>query len=152
MPRATDQYGTELALRRQLEVRTGRSWDVVGGTGPAWRTAPSHVHAADLIAGQREDHTRFDPAVHDASFDDSSWAPAVAREVGTAIVGLARPAEPPGRGDPAGLGHAPVRRDAFIVVDLGQNINGWVRLTDLGPAGTAGSRWPTARRSTPTAT
>ena len=38
------------------------------------------------------------------------------------------------------------------VVDFGQNSNGWVRLDDLGPAGTELTHRPTASGSTPTAT
>lgn len=55
-------------------------------TGPGWRTAPSHVTAADLIGGQREDRRRLDPAVHDPAFDDAGWRPAVPREAGVAVV------------------------------------------------------------------
>ena len=71
LPRAADQYGTDVALRAQVEVEAGPGlgdapgWRVAAATGPGWRSAPSHVTAADLIAGQREDRRRLDPAVHD---------------------------------------------------------------------------------------
>ena len=56
LPRAADQYGRDVALRAQLEVRTGSGWRVVAGSDPGWRVAPSRITAADLIGGQREDH------------------------------------------------------------------------------------------------
>src|SRR5690349_7511581 len=57
LPRAVDQYGAQLALRAQVEVELedGTGWRVAAATGASWRTAPSHVTGADLIAGQRED-------------------------------------------------------------------------------------------------
>jgi len=143
LPRAADQYGRDLALRAQFEVRTdaggraaadsGPGWQVVAGSGPGWRVASSHIIAADLIGGQREDHRGPRPAVHAVSFDDRSWAGAVARDVDVAIV---RSVAPPVRSIeeirpvavwPAHGGHA-------FVADFGQNFSGWVRLANPGPA------------------
>jgi alpha-L-rhamnosidase len=133
LPRAGDQFGTDLALRAQLEVWDGAGWTIAAGTGAGWRVGPSHITAADLIGGQREDHRRLDPGLHAVGFDASAWPPAVARAVGVAIVAPVAP---------------PVRRVERIrpiavravggghVVDLGQNINGWLRLDDVGPPGT----------------
>ena len=70
LPRAADQYGRDLALRAQLEMRTGPEWRAVVCSGPGWRVAPSRITAADLIGGQREDHRRRDAAVHDPTLDD----------------------------------------------------------------------------------
>ena len=115
LPRAADQYGQDLALRAQLEVRTGPGWQVVARSGPGWRVAPSHITAADLIGGQREDHRRLQARVHDPAWDDTvsddrAWAGAVARDVDVVIV---RPVAPPVRrvgGDPAGGCAAGARR------------------------------------------
>jgi alpha-L-rhamnosidase len=134
LPRAADQYGRDLAMRAQLEVRTGAGWQVVAGSGPGWRVAPSHITAADLIGGQREDHRGPRPAVHELSFDDQSWAGAVAREVDVAIV---RSVAPPVRSieeiRPVTVRRA--RDGHAFVVDFGQNFSGWVRLASPGPAG-----------------
>ena len=91
LPRAADQYGDEVALRAQLEVRTPGGWQVAAASDPGWHVAPSHITAADLIGGQREDHRRLDPAVHDPAiddtvFDDRPWRPAVTRDVAVAVV------------------------------------------------------------------
>lgn len=129
-PRAADQFGTTTALRVQLE--SGAS--TVLTTDASWRTAPSHVLRADLIGGQTEDRLLVDYRIHDAAYDDSAWSAAVRREVDVAVVPSIAP---------------PVRRveeirpvsvtrldDGASIVDLGQNINGWLRLRDLGPEGT----------------
>jgi len=134
LPRAADQYGEDVALRAQLEVQTGRGWQVVAASDPGWRVSPSHITAADLIGGQREDQRLAGPAVHDVSFDDTSWSRAVAREFSVAVV---RSVAPPVRRveqiRPAAVW--PVRGGKAFVVDFGQNFNGWVRLASPGPQG-----------------
>jgi alpha-L-rhamnosidase len=139
LPRAADQYGQDLALRAQLEVRTGSGWQVAAGTGPGWRVAPSHITAADLIGGQREDHRRLQTGVHDTAldetvFDDRAWNRAVARDVDVVIV---RPVAPPVRRvqEIRPVAVRPVRDGHAFVVDFGQNFSGWVRLTSPGPPG-----------------
>ncbi len=150
LPRAAAQFGSDVALRAQLEVRTEvqtgartevrtevrtePGWQVVAASDPSWRAAPSHITAADLIGGQREDRRLADPAVHDVTFDDRSWSPAVARHADVAVV---RPVAPPVRRvqqiQPVAV--RPVRDGKAFVVDFGQNFNGWVRLARAGPAG-----------------
>jgi alpha-L-rhamnosidase len=125
--RSADQYGGDVALRAQLEVRTGTGWQVAAASRPGWRTAPSHITAADLIGGQREDRRRLEAGVHDVSFDDRTWREAVPREADIAIV---RSVAPPVRRveeiRPAAV--RPVRGGDAYVVDFGQNFSGWVRL------------------------
>jgi alpha-L-rhamnosidase len=130
LPRAADQYGHDLALRAQLEVRAGPGWRVAADSGPGWRVAPSRITAADLIGGQREDHRRLEPQVHDASFDDRAWDGAVARDVDAVIV---RSVAPPVRRleEIRPVAVRPVRDGRAFVVDFGQNFSGWVRL--IGP-------------------
>jgi alpha-L-rhamnosidase len=139
LPRAADQYGPDVALRAQLEVRTEAGWRVAAGSGPGWRVAPSHITAADLIGGQREDHrgldrTVHDPAVDDARLDERPWCLAVAHDVDVAIV---RSVAPPVRRvqeiRPVAVRSA--RGGNAFVVDFGQNFSGWVRLARPGPAG-----------------
>jgi len=134
LPRATDQYGRDIALRAQLEVRSERGWQVVAASHPGWRVAPSHIVAADLIAGQREDHRRLEPAVHDASADDRSWRPAVPRDTAVAIVpSVAPPVRRIQEIRPVAV--RPVQDGTAVVADFGQNFSGWVRLSRLGLAG-----------------
>jgi alpha-L-rhamnosidase len=134
LPRAMDQYGRDLALRAQLEVRTEQGWQVAAATDPGWRTAPSHIVAADLIAGQREDHRLREPAGPGAPAGDGSWRPAVTRSVAVAIV---RPVAPPVRRieEIRPVAVRPVRDGTAVVADFGQNFSGWVRLSRPGPAG-----------------
>jgi alpha-L-rhamnosidase len=134
LPRAADQYGAEVALRAQLEVRTGAGWQVVAASGPDWRVARSHITAADLIGGQREDHRLLDPGVHEVSPGDGSWRPAVAADADVDIVrSIAPPVRRVQRIRPAAVW--PVRDGTAFVVDFGQNFSGWLRLERPGPPG-----------------
>jgi alpha-L-rhamnosidase len=133
-PRAADQFGTDVALRAQLEVQTDQGWQVAAATGPDWRAAASHITAADLIGGQREDRRRVSH-LHGASFDDRSWRPAAVRDVDVAVV---RSVAPPARRieEIRPVAVRPVRDGKAFVADFGQNFSGWVRLERLGPTGT----------------
>jgi alpha-L-rhamnosidase len=116
-----DGYGESVAFLGQLHVggdviTTGRAWE--------WSTGP--VVAADLMLGETVDlrrrPDRWNPVrVVDHGLDhlSSSPAPPTRRTEELRPVAVTRP-------------HLDRQ-----VVDLGQNINGWVRLGDLGPAGSA---------------
>jgi alpha-L-rhamnosidase len=116
-----DCYGDTVAFLGQLHV--GHR---VIATGDGWRSATGSIVAADLMSGQIEDRrrspTEWQPAAvvaHDLERLTSSPAPPTRRVETIRPVAVTRP------------------RADVQVVDLGQNINGWVRLDDLGPEGTA---------------
>ena len=125
--RSSDQWGERTAFLAQLRVVYADGSTAVTGTGPSWQSRPSHVLAADLIEGQRTDLRRagrgdwrpVEPVSH--GFDRLVWSPAppVRRAEEIRPVSVTR-----------------VSADRQVV-DLGQNVNGWVRLTglDLDPAG-----------------
>lgn len=124
--RRADGFGERVAALLALEVDGGTAVT----TGPGWRSRPSSITAADLMDGQRTDLR--DPAaaqwsdahpVRGGLFDDRE------RFVLTDAPPVRRVAE-----------LAPVAVDQLpgsTVVDFGQNINGWLRVRDLGPDDTA---------------
>jgi alpha-L-rhamnosidase len=118
---ARNGYGDTLAFLAQLHAG-----DTVVTTGPEWKSASGPILTADLMAGQSEDRRRiaqtWEPVTvgaYDLTRLESSPAPPVRR------VQELRPVTVQQVG--------PDRH----VVDFGQNINGWVRLSGLGPSGTA---------------
>ena len=133
--RAADQWGNRLAVLAQLQLEHDDGSVSVVGTGPGWRSGAGHVVAADLIAGEHWDLGRLPRGWDAPGFDDGGWDDVVVVEHGYA--GLVDSPAPPVRRIEELL---PVSVTTLAggaqVVDLGQNINGWVRLTDLGPAGT----------------
>ena len=117
---ATDGYGSTLGFLGQLHAD-----DTVVVTGADWESATGPLLSADLMAGQREDHRAEARnwkavTVADYGLENLAWSPAppTRRVQELRPVSVTRP--------------VPDRQ----VVDLGQNINGWLRLTDLGPEGT----------------
>jgi alpha-L-rhamnosidase len=121
--REHDSYGSRLALLAQVEVDGA----VVAATDATWTSAAGAIVAADLIDGES-----VDQRVHD---DELAWQPVELIDGDFGAL-CASPAPPVRRVEllrPRSVRElAPGRH----VVDLGQNVNGWVRLADPGPAGT----------------
>jgi alpha-L-rhamnosidase len=133
--RQVDSYGPATGLLAELRVALRDGGTIVAGTGPSWRSAPSHVLAADLIAGEVHDLRRRLPGWSSPGTDRSGWDPV--RVAWHGYEQLCPPAGPPVRRVqelPAVsvTELAPGRH----VADFGQNSNGWIRLRGLGPAGT----------------
>ena len=135
LPRAHGQWGSELGFLAQTRLDFADGLAAVGGSGSAWRSTLSEIETADLIAGQSVDLRRVAAGWSEPGFDDAGWDPvAVARH---GFANLVTSPAPPVRAVQV-LMPASVRRvGGGQVFDLGQNINGWVRLRNLGPAGTA---------------
>ncbi|HEY9375483.1 MAG TPA: family 78 glycoside hydrolase catalytic domain, partial [Jiangellaceae bacterium] len=133
--RAADQWGKRTGLLIQLDLTFADGTHRSVGTGPGWRWATGHVVAADLIAGERWDLRQLPRGWSNSGFDDAGWSPVGVQN--NSYAGLVdSPAPPVRRTDE--LTPISVTRldDTRQIVDLGQNINGWVRLGKLGPAGT----------------
>ena len=99
MLRASDQWGDSTALLAQLHVEHADGSTTVVGTDAAWRWSASHVVAADLIEGQREDRrccVGWDDAF-DADWQPSRSRPRVRRARRLARAAGARGARSSGR-------------------------------------------------------
>ena len=133
--RRVDDYGRTTALLAQLVV-TLKSGDVVSfGTDASWRSRASHILRADLIAGEVHDLRLRVPGWAEPGTDRSSWNAVRVAEYGFREL-CSSPAPPVRRVEQ--LRAVSMREVASRrwVVDFGQNSNGWVRLGNLGPAGT----------------
>jgi alpha-L-rhamnosidase len=133
--RITNAYGDTTAVLAELRIELTTGDVVTLGTDARWRSRPSHVLAADLMAGEVHDLRLRIPGWAEPGTERSSWDPVrVADHPRDVLVSASGP--PVRRVEelaPVSLRElAPGRH----VVDFGQNSNGWVRLTDLGPAGT----------------
>ena len=135
MTRAADQWGSRTALLAQLELLQDDGTTTVIGTEPGWRSGHGHVVAADLIAGERWDLRRLPLGWNEPRFDDTEW-PSCERADPPVAKLVDSPAPPVRRMQeirPVSVTRLDGRRQ---IVDLGQNINGWTRLSRLGPEGT----------------
>jgi alpha-L-rhamnosidase len=116
----TDGFGDTLGFLGQLHAG-----DVVITSGSDWECGTGPLLSADLMAGQSEDHRRWPDSWQAVTVADDDLGPlAYSPAPPTRRVEVLRPVAVTRLG--------PDRQ----VVDLGQNINGWLRLRDVGPAGT----------------
>jgi alpha-L-rhamnosidase len=126
--RHADGFGTHVALLAALEL--GEDRIVTNGD---WDSRPSQITRADLMDGQTTDFRR------DAGWGGDGWSRALVVSGGLYDDRdrLFESEAPPVRRIEE-LAPAVITRPApdVTVVDFGQNINGWVRLSLLGPAGT----------------
>ncbi len=126
------RYGDRLALLAQLEVDLADGSRVVVATGPRWRAATGEVLSADLYDGCSIDLRLHQTGWDAAGFDDSGWAAAavVPLDLGLLAPRVAPPVRPVARITPALTGSA-----GSTLLDAGQNVSGFVRLTVRGTAG-----------------
>ncbi|WP_433797622.1 family 78 glycoside hydrolase catalytic domain [Actinoplanes sp. CA-252034] len=125
MLRARDQWGDTTAFLAQLHVSYRDGTTEIFGTNADWRWSPSHILAADLIEGQIEDRR--------IAIGEEEKVTVVDRGYEHLVCSPAPPVRPVEEIRPVEVTEvAPGRH----VVDLGQNINGRIRLSSLGPAGT----------------
>lgn len=123
-------YGKSLALLAQVEVVDGAGTRTVASTDGSWEvTADGPIVAADLIEGEHVDQRVLFPP-------ETGWTTVdvVASPDTRLTVSPAPPTRRVQEYRPASMTRLDARRQ---VVDLGVNINGWVRLAGhaLGSAG-----------------
>jgi len=135
LPRAHDQWGSELGFLTQVCATFDGGATAVAGTGPDWRSTRSEIESADLIAGEAVDLRTVVGGWSEAGFDDSGWDPVTVADHGYENL-VASPA-PPVRAVGELAPVAVYEVAGGQVFDFAQNINGWVRLRNLGPEGTA---------------
>ncbi|QXD15384.1 glycoside hydrolase family 78 protein [Rhodocaloribacter litoris] len=131
-----NHYGDQTALRVQVHVTYADGREAVFGTDETWRaTKDGPYRMADLYDGEIYDARREMPGWSTPGFDDAAWAPVALFE--GEPVALVAPQGPPMRRieeiRPVSITRAP---NGETVVDMGQNMVGWVRLRVRGPAGT----------------
>ena len=128
-------YGDTVALLAQLHVLDAAGATIRAGTDEHWVASTGAITAADLIQGQAVDLRLGVPSWCRPGPTTGDWRPAAVRD--HSLVRLCSSPSPPVRRvtelRPVAITHP---RPGRQVVDFGQNISGWVRLTKLGPRDT----------------
>jgi len=132
----TRHYGEAPRFLGQLVVEQDDGTVARLATDGEWRVATGPLRWSDLLMGEWYDARREMPGWDAPGSDDSGWSPAAveARDDLLLVADRAEPARVTEDLAPRSVGH---RDDGTAIVDLGQNIAGWVRLRAEGPAGTA---------------
>ena len=131
-----NHYGTRVALLAQIEVTFTDGTHATVGTDGQW-TSTSHgpIQMSEIYDGETYDARRELPGWDRPGFEASGWRPATLTDLPMDI--LVAPQGPPVRRteevQPVKILQAP---DGTAIVDMGQDMVGWVRLRVEGPAGT----------------
>ena len=128
-------YGDRLALLLQIDVTyADGSRETIGSDGQ-WKASVGPIVMSEIYHGETYDARLEKPGWTDATFDDRSWA--TVRTVERPKDVLIAPAGPPIKRmnelKPVSILRTPAGQR---VVDMGQNMVGWVRLRVQGTPGT----------------
>jgi alpha-L-rhamnosidase len=132
--RQSNNYGNRVAFLAQLELGFDDGSRQIVGAGQDWAAKTGAILAADLMQGVVIDYRSTDvESLH--SHVPSLWSPVRVADHDLARL-RASPAPQVRRIEEI----APARIYALStdrqIIDLGRNIAGWLRMTDLGPDGT----------------
>lgn len=119
------QWGTILGARAELHLTSADGSRRIVGTDADWTSVASEITRADLMDGQTTDFSAA-PAAPAAVRVDAVRGPAVSWS----------PAPPVRVVETRGVAQSTRVSGDTWVLDFGQNASGWLRLSDLGPAGT----------------
>src|SRR6185503_18089399 len=128
-------YGDRLALLLQINVTYVDGSQEIFGTNDKWRAATGPILMSEIYHGEIYDARLEKQGWDTRPYDDSSWSPVKVADHRKDL--LVAPQGPPVRRieelKPIKIIKTPAGE---TVVDMGQNLVGWVRFTCRGPAGT----------------
>lgn len=130
-----DSYGTKLALLAQLDVTYSDGSHEIFGTDDTWKASTGAILMSDIYDGETYD-ARLEPAGWtEPNFDDSRWK--TVSVLPTPKLKLVAAAGPPVQEieqiKPVKVVKTPA---GDTVLDMGQNMVGWIRFSLKAPAGT----------------
>lgn len=131
-----DMYGVgrpRLLAQMEIEFADGSRQTVA--TGPAWRASYGPIREADILMGETYDARQAQPGWDTPAFRDTAWRPVETRPAWPTPL-TAYTGEPVRRVmELVPIGHTQPKPGVWVF-DMGQNMDGWVRLRVKGPRGT----------------
>lgn len=130
-----NSYGDQLALLAQVVITYTDGTGDTFGTDANWKAATGPILQSEIYNGETYDARLERPGWNQAGYDDKTWAGVTALDPPKAK--LVAPAGPPVRKiqeiKPVKVLKTPAGE---TVIDMGQNMVGWVRFNLSAPAGT----------------
>ncbi len=130
-----NHYGSRPQLLAQLHIEHDDGTAQIVATDGSWRATTGPILFSDLLMGETFDARLARPAWDTATYDDSAWMPVELAERDTTRLVACRSEPVQITEELAPRAIARLDADTHIV-DMGQNIVGWVRLRMRGMAGT----------------
>ncbi|NQX45082.1 family 78 glycoside hydrolase catalytic domain [Paenibacillus tritici] len=127
-------YGDRTALLLQLHLTYEDGGEQIIGTGPQWKVSPGPILMSELYHGETYDARLEQRGFSQPEYDDKGWVPAEILPYTKQIL-LAQenvPVRAVQELTPVALIHTPAGE---TVLDLGQNMVGWLRFTVEGEPG-----------------
>jgi len=128
-------YGRKVALLAQIEVEYQDGRREIVSTDSTWKASTGPILKSDIYDGEVYDARLEVDGWSEPGLDDSAWAPVAVADHSKEL--LVAPVGVPVRGmeevKPVKIIETP---KGETVVDMGQNMVGWVRIKVQGPAGT----------------
>jgi len=128
-------YGRKVALLAQIEVEFQDGRREIVSTDSTWKASTGPILKSDIYDGEVYDARLEIDGWSEPGLDDSAWAPVAVADHSKEL--LVAPAGVPVRAmeevKPGNIIETP---KGETVVDMGQNMVGWVRIKVQGPAGT----------------
>ena len=127
-------YGSDVGVIAQLEMMSARGERKVLATDGSWVWAPGATLAADLYDGETHD-ARRQLAIDSDLTEPDRWAPVESRAIPPIVLAPAS-APPVRRTQEISVKRVLTSPAGRTILDFGQNLVGWLRLTTSGPTGT----------------
>jgi alpha-L-rhamnosidase len=131
-----NSYGKKVALLAQLVITYKDGKQQIIGTDRSWKSATGPILSSDIYNGETYDARLERPGWNMASYDDRDWKGVVV--IDSPKAKLVAAAGPPVRAmqeiKPRNVIRTP---QGDTVLDMGQNMVGWMRVRLSAPAGTA---------------
>ena len=128
-------YGDKVALLAQIEVEYQNGKREVVSTDSTWKASTGPILKSDIYDGELYDARLEKDGWSKAGFEDNSWAGVTVADLNKELL-VARSGEPVRAMEqikPVKIIETP---EGETVVDMGQNMVGWLRFKVQGPAGT----------------
>ncbi len=128
-------YGDRLALLLQIEVTYSDGRREIVGSDGSWKAATGPILMSEIYHGETYDARLEKPGWTRSGFDDRDWKSVKLADYGkdTLVAASAPPVKRIEELRPVKVFKTP---GGDTVVDMGQNMVGWPKLTVEGPAGT----------------
>ncbi|MBN1481884.1 alpha-L-rhamnosidase [candidate division KSB1 bacterium] len=128
-------YGDKLALLVQLHVDYANGTSDVIISDTSWRASTGPILASDIYNGEIYDARLEKDGWSTAGYDDSDWVDVLVlpKPQAKIIASQGAPIKKIEEITPVEILQTP---QGDMVIDMGQNMVGWIRLTVQGPAGT----------------
>lgn len=123
---------TRLLAQLRIDYSDGSSETV--STGSHWKTAPAPILHSEIYAGEVYDARLEQPGWDKPGFKDGSWTAAVLSEAPPSLLSGAATA-PPRVIETLKPRSVTLASSGVYIVDMGQNMVGWLRLKVRGQAG-----------------